>query len=89
MPARQRYPAKRKIHEYFQDNFYVTTSGNFRSQALINTILEIGSDRIMFSADWPFENLDHATRWFDAAPIAADDRRKIGRDNARRVFKLG
>jgi predicted TIM-barrel fold metal-dependent hydrolase len=89
MPARQRYPAKRKIHEYFQENFYVTTSGNFRSQALINTILEIGSDRIMFSADWPFENLDHATQWFDAAPIAADDRRKIGRDNARRVFKLG
>jgi len=88
MPARQRYPAKRKIHEYFQENFYVTTSGNFRSQALINTILEIGSDRIMFSADWPFENLDHAIQWFDAAPIAADDRRKIGRDNARRVFKL-
>jgi gamma-resorcylate decarboxylase len=89
MPERRRYPAKRKIHEYFQENFYVTTSGNFRSQALINTILEIGSDRIMFSADWPFENLDHATQWFDAAPIAENDRHKIGRDNARRVFKLG
>lgn len=89
LPERRRFPAKRKIHEYFQENFYITTSGNFRSQALINTMMEIGSDRIMFAADWPFENLDHATRWFDAAPIGADDRRKIVRDNARKLFKLG
>ena len=42
IPNRHNYPAKRKIGEYFQDNFYITTSGNFRTQALINTMLEIG-----------------------------------------------
>ena len=26
------YPAKRKISEYFAENFYVTTAGNFRDQ---------------------------------------------------------
>ncbi len=88
VPERRRYPAKRKIHEYFQDNFYITTSGNFRIQALINAILEIGADRIMFSVDWPFENIDHAADWFDAAGISEADRLKIGRDNARRLFKL-
>ena len=35
-----------------------------------------------------FENIDHASDWFDAAPIAEIDRQKIGRDNARALFKL-
>ena len=88
IPNRHSYPAKRKIGDYFQENFYITTSGNFRTQALINTMLEVGSDRIMFSTDWPFENIDHAAIWFDAATISEEDRLKIGRGNARRLFKL-
>jgi len=83
-----RYPAKKKLGEYFQENFYLTTSGNFRTQSLIGAMLEIGADRILFSTDWPFENIDHAAKWFDAAPISEDDRRKIGRDNAVRLFRL-
>jgi 2,3-dihydroxybenzoate decarboxylase len=83
-----RYPAKRKLGEYFRENFYVTTSGNFRTQTLIDAILELGAERIMFSTDWPFENIDHAAVWFDAAPIAEADRAKIGRGNAARLFRL-
>ena len=75
--------------DYFRANFHVTTSGNFHTPALLNTMLEIGADRIMFSTDWPFENIDHAARWFDACPISENDRKKIGRTNARRLFKLG
>ncbi len=85
---RHNYPAKRKIADYFSENFYITTSGNFRTQALINAMLEIGSDRIMFSSDWPFENIDHAAIWFDSAAIGENDRKKIGRTNAARLFKL-
>ena len=86
--AKPRYPAKKKLGEYFQQNFYLTTSGNFRTQTLIDAMLEIGADRILFSTDWPFENVDHAAIWFDACTISEDDRRKIGRDNAVRLFKL-
>ena len=60
----------------------------FRTQALINAILEIGADRILFSTDWPFENIDHAADWFDAAAISEADRAKIGRLNAQKLFKL-
>ena len=88
MRVQNNYPAKRKIGDYFRENFYITTSGNFRTQTLIDAMLEIGSDRILFSTDWPFENIDHASDWFDAAPIAEIDRQKIGRDNARALFKL-
>ena len=86
--AKPTYPAKRKLGEYFQQNFYLTTSGNFRTQTLIDAILEIGADRVMFSTDWPFENVDHAANWFDAASISEADRIKIGRTNAARLFKL-
>jgi gamma-resorcylate decarboxylase len=87
--APPRYPAKKRIGEYFSANFYITTSGNFRTQTLIDAILELGVDRILFSTDWPFENIDHAADWFDAASISENDRRRIGRDNAVRLFNLG
>ena len=74
--------------EYFQNNFYITTSGNFCTQTLIDAMLEIGADRILFSADWPFENIDHAAQWFDTCSIAEADRLKIGRTNARTLFGL-
>jgi len=82
------YPAKKKLGDYFQDNFYLTTSGNFRTQTLIDAMLEVGSDRILFSTDWPFENIDHAAIWFDQTSISNADRQKIGRTNAIELFKL-
>jgi 2,3-dihydroxybenzoate decarboxylase len=85
---RHSYPAKKRMRDYFAANFHITTSGNFHTQALIDAILVLGSDRIMFSADWPFENIDHAAAWFDVCPISEADRRKIGCDNARKLFKL-
>lgn len=87
--GRHSYPAKKKIADYFYANFHITTSGNFRTQTLIQAMLEMGSDRIMFSTDWPFENVDHAADWFDATPISESDRLKIGRTNAVKLFKLG
>jgi 2,3-dihydroxybenzoate decarboxylase len=82
------YPAKKPLADYFNANFYLTTSGNFRTQTLIDAMLEVGADRILFSTDWPFENVDHAATWFDAASISEADRMKIGRGNAVKLFKL-
>ena len=70
------------------NNFYLTTSGNFRTQTLIDGLLEVGADRILFSTDWPFENVDHAAHWFDSASISEADRLKIGRTNAIELFNL-
>jgi 2,3-dihydroxybenzoate decarboxylase len=86
--APPRHKARKKIADYFHANFYLTTSGNFRTQTLIDAMLEIGADRILFSTDWPFENIDHASVWFDQASIAEADRAKIGRTNALKLFKM-
>jgi len=82
------YPAKRPLGEYFRENFHLTTSGNFRTPTLVDAMMEVGADRILFSTDWPFENVDHAARWFDTAGIAPADLLKIGRSNAIKLFKL-
>jgi len=86
--GRHNYPAKKKIADYFYSNFYLTTSGNFHTQTLIAAMMELGSDRILFSIDWPFENVDQAAAWFDAVPISEADRLKIGRTNALSLFRL-
>ena len=81
-------PHEKKPTEYFQKNIYVTTSGVFRSQALLSTLLEIGSDRVLFSVDSPYEDADELTPWFDSCPISDADRQKIGRDNSVKLFHL-
>lgn len=72
----------------FCDHFYVTTSGNFSTPALLCTILELGIDRIMFSVDWPFvENLP-GMQWMDTLPLSDVDKEKMLNGNARRLLKM-
>jgi gamma-resorcylate decarboxylase len=78
--------ARRKVSEYFSDNFYATTSGHFHTRTLFNTIAELGVDRVLFSADYPYETMEEAAAWFDNSLLSRNDARKIGRDNARRLF---
>ncbi|KKJ08171.1 amidohydrolase family protein [Burkholderia gladioli pv. gladioli] len=80
--------ATRPFIDYFRENFNLTTSGNFRTIAMRNAMDEIGSDRVLFSSDYPFETMEEAAQWFDRAEINDNDRQKIGRDNARRLFRL-
>jgi predicted TIM-barrel fold metal-dependent hydrolase len=81
-------PARRRVSEYFNNNFYVTTSGHFHTRTLYNTISELGVDRVMFSADYPYENMEEAAAWFDSSLLCHNDSLKIGRENARRLFAM-
>jgi predicted TIM-barrel fold metal-dependent hydrolase len=79
---------KKKASLYFYENFHVTTSGNFRTQALINTILEMGADRILYSTDYPYETMVECEEWFRSVDISLEDQIKIGRTNTAKLFKL-
>ena len=81
-------PAKKTMEEYLNENVWVTTSGQFHTPPLLCTILQMGSDRILFATDYPFEDVGDAGAWFDACPISEGDRHKIGRQNAIDLFKL-
>jgi 2,3-dihydroxybenzoate decarboxylase len=88
MKAPHKYAARKRVADYFQSNFHITTSGHFSTPALLDAIAEMGADRVMFSVDYPFEDFSDAADWFDKAEIGDADRRKIGRTNAMRLFKL-
>jgi predicted TIM-barrel fold metal-dependent hydrolase len=80
--------ARRGVSEYFNDSFYITTSGHFHTRTLFNTISEIGVDRVMFSADYPYEYMEEAATWFDSSLLCHNDALKIGGENAQRLFGL-
>lgn len=77
---------ERHPQQLLQENFFLTTSGNFHTPSLIGALLQVGSDRMLFAADYPFERTADAADWFDHAPISETDRRKIGRTNAERLL---
>jgi predicted TIM-barrel fold metal-dependent hydrolase len=79
--------AERRVSHYFNENFHVTTSGHFHTRTLFNTISEIGVDRVMFSADYPYEDMEEAAAWFDTSLLSHNDSVKVGRENARRLFR--
>ena len=72
----------------WRKHFHLTTSGNFDTAALVNAISVMGVDRVMFSVDWPFEDIGEGAEWIDAAEIGEADRVKVGRANAIKLFKL-
>jgi 2,3-dihydroxybenzoate decarboxylase len=81
-------PAKKLFAEYLRANFILTTSGNFRTPTLLDAITEVGADRILFSVDYPFEDIAEGAKWLDSAEIAEENRLQIGSGNARRIFRL-
>jgi gamma-resorcylate decarboxylase len=88
MNAPHKYAAKKSVADYFRKNFVVTTSGNFSTSALNQSIAEIGIERVLWSADYPFEDISDAADWIDAAPMSETDRQKLVRENALKLFKL-
>jgi predicted TIM-barrel fold metal-dependent hydrolase len=79
---------KKRLSDYLADNIWVTTSGNFSTQALHCTMLTMGADRILFAADYPYEDYAEAGSFIETAPIGESDRRKIAYGNAKALYKL-
>jgi 2,3-dihydroxybenzoate decarboxylase len=87
---------KKTIYDYFKQNIWVTTSGHFSTATLKYVVDEIGADRILFSVDYPYETIENCSAWWDGQAEAVkeavggvENYRKIGRDNAKALLKLG
>jgi predicted TIM-barrel fold metal-dependent hydrolase len=76
------------FRETFREHFWITTSGNFSTPALLCCVLEMGVDRILFSVDYPFVPNPPGMRWMDQVPLGPDDRAKILSGNAKRLLKM-
>jgi len=79
---------KKSPSQYFQDNFFVTTSGMFSEPAFKCTLSMLGADHILFAVDYPMESPEEAIKFMEEAPVNDNDKEKIYRLNAEKVFSL-
>ncbi len=79
---------KTPFRETFREHFWITTSGNFSTPALLCTLMEMGADRILFSVDWPYVENGPGVDWVRNLPLSTEDRDKIMHGNARRLLHL-
>jgi 2,3-dihydroxybenzoate decarboxylase len=76
------------FRDVFCEHFWITTSGNFCTPALVCSMLEMGADRILFSVDWPFVPNKPGVAWMEGLTISPDDKRKLLHSNAEKLLKL-
>jgi predicted TIM-barrel fold metal-dependent hydrolase len=76
------------FRDLFCQHFYITTSGNFSTPALLCCMMEMGIDRILFSIDWPFVPNKPGVQWLSELPLSDEDKVKLASGNARRLFRL-
>lgn len=79
---------KRRVGEYFQQHFYITTSGYFTVPPLLCTLEVAGADRILFSVDYPYSPNSVGRSFLNALPVSPDDLSKISGGNAERLLKV-
>jgi 2,3-dihydroxybenzoate decarboxylase len=78
----------KKPSDYIRQNFIVTTSGMSSAEPLNCALAALGNDRVMFAADYPFEQSAEAGEFLDKTPLAESVRGEIAFKNAVREFKL-
>jgi gamma-resorcylate decarboxylase len=81
--------AKHRPSYYFANNFWLTTSGHYHTRPFLEAVEQIGEDRVLFSVDYPYEQMPSAAQWFDEAQFSNDLKLKVGRENANKLLGLG
>ena len=76
------------FRDCFREHFWITTSGNFSTPALLCSLLEMGADRIMFSVDYPFVPNPPGVKWMQGLPVSPEDKQKILSGNAKKLLRL-
>ena len=74
--------------DYFLENFVITTAGVTSMPALRLSLDVLGAERILFAADFPYEDDAEAVRFLDGAAITQDERELIAHGNAERLLGL-
>jgi len=79
---------KKPVTSYLRENVHYTFSGFNFPATFLDLLLEVGVDRIMFSADHPYQSMAQAKAFLEQIPVSAADREHIAHGNAERLFGL-
>jgi uncharacterized protein len=79
---------QRAISAYLRENVHYTFSGFNFTPTFLDLLLQVGVDRIMFSADYPYGSMTEARAFLDHLPVSPADRERIAHGNAEKLLGL-
>lgn len=80
---------QRPISAYLRENVHYTFSGFNFTPTFIDLLMQVGVDRIMFSADYPYASMAEARAFLEKVPVSPADRERIAHGNAERLLPSG
>jgi uncharacterized protein len=86
--SREETYLERPFGDYFHENFYYTFSGFNSLPVFLELLLQVGSDRILFSADYPFSSMESGRSFLDMLPLSPSDKERIAHSNAERLLQV-
>ena len=78
----------RSVGAYLRENVHYTFSGFNFMPTFLDLFMQVGVDRIMFSADYPYGSMSAAKTFLEALPISPADKERIAHGNAERLLGL-
>ena len=78
----------RPVSAYLRENLYYTVSGFNFLPPFLDLLLEVGVERIMFSADYPFQSMSQARHFLDQLPVSPADKERIAHGNAEVLMEM-
>ena len=86
--SRQLTRLERPIGAYLRENVFYTFSGFNFIPNFIDLLFQVGVDRIMFSADYPYSSMLAARNFLEQLPISPADLNRIAHGNAELLFHM-
>jgi predicted TIM-barrel fold metal-dependent hydrolase len=78
----------RPISNYLRENVHYTFSGFNFTPTFLDLMLQVGVDRIMFSADYPYQSMAQARAFLDQLPVSSADKERIAHGNAEVLLRI-
>jgi uncharacterized protein len=79
---------QRPISAYLRANVHYTFSGFNYTPNFLDLLLQVGVERIMFSADHPYASMAQARAFLDNLPVSSADKERIAHRNAEQLLRL-
>jgi hypothetical protein len=79
---------ERTFSSYLRENIHYTFSGFNFLPPFLNLLMEVGVERIMFSADHPYASMKEARSFLDRLPVSPAEEESIAHGNAERLFRF-
>ncbi|MEM4382765.1 MAG: amidohydrolase family protein [Candidatus Caldarchaeum sp.] len=79
---------RKKPSEYFRNNVYIGTSGDFQTSVIECAVKVMGVDKVIFASDYPYENTIDAVKRVESLQLTDSDKARIYSLNAKQLLNI-